>query len=293
MFNSEMWRSAGLSIPLVFMSACVAWAVDTQPLDFIPLPPGSNGALLYLNYGHNDGVVIDGEETTGSLETFAITPRYVYFFDVGGYTADVNILLPYVSLNDGDLSGFKLDSASGVGDLSIVGTFWFLNDSDERKHAAIAAYLNVPTGEYEPGDALNTGSNRVSGSLQLGGTFGLSDRWTLDAVTDVTVYGDNNNSDGLGGKLSQDPTYTAQTWLTYHVNDRFNLSAGYGIYGGGKQFVNGDYNGFNSKKQQIRLSSSYFVTPTVQIMGQINHDFDVDGGFEQDYSALVRIFKMF
>ena len=113
MFNSEMWRSAGLSIPLVFMSACVAWAVDTQPLDFIPLPPGSNGALLYLNYGHNDGVVIDGEETTGSLETFAITPRYVYFFDVGGYTADVNILLPYVSLNDGDLSGFKLDSASG------------------------------------------------------------------------------------------------------------------------------------------------------------------------------------
>lgn len=293
MSKSRTCRAAALALPFAVAATSSAFAVDTQPLDFIPLPPGSNGALTYFNYGHNDGVVIGGTETTGSLETFAITPRYVHFFDVGGYTADVNILLPYISLNDGDIGGFNLGDSSGVGDLSIVGTFWFLNDSENRRHAAVAAYLNVPTGDYDPLKPLNTGSNRVSASLQLGGTFGVAPQWSLDAVADVTVYGDNRNSDGSGGILSQDPTVTAQTWLTYHASDKLNLSAGYGIYGGGEQQLNDVSNGFNSKKQQVRLAASYFVTPTVQILGQVNHDFDVDGGFVQDTSALVRIFKMF
>lgn len=270
-----------------------ALAIDTQPGDFIAAPPGTTGVVFYGNYGTSDGAVVNGKSISGNLDTYVGAPRVVHFFDVGGFTADMNLMLPVGSLQNASLGGVSLGKASGVGDLNIVGTFWFIDEPKTNRYLALAGYLSIPTGNYDPFAPLNMGANRWSGALQLGGIYGLTDRWFIEGVTDITVYGNNSNYDGFHGVMSQDPTITAQTWLTFKATDRVNLSVGYGAYWGGAQALNGTNLGFNSEKQQVRAAVALFVTPTFQVLGQVNHDFAVQGGFDQGFSSLIRVMQLF
>ena len=283
----------GTATAALALSPMAASAADTQPGDFIAAPPGTNGILLYGIYGNNDGATIGGVDLPASLESYVIMPRYVYFFEVGGMTADINVLLPMGKLSNGSLGGADLGSADGFGDLTVAATLWLVNNPASNRYMGVAGYLNFPTGSYDPDDALNLGSNRVSGTLQLGGVYGLSEKWYLDLVGDVTLYGDNRNANGAGGILSQDPTYTVQSWINYQSTDKLRLSLGYGGYWGGDQSLDDVANGITSEKQQVRAAATISITPTLQLLGQINHDFDVKGGFKQDVSALFRIMKVF
>lgn len=270
-----------------------AEANDTQPGDFIAAPPGTTLLAFYGLYGTSDGAVIDGKPITGSLDSYVGVPRVVHYFDVGGYTADVNVYLPIGSLQNASLGGARLGDASGVGDLTFVGTFWLVNEPKTTRYLAVVGWLSVPTGNYNPFAPLNMGSNRWSGTIQLGGAYGLMDRWFIEGVTDITLYSDNSNYDGFHGVMSQDPTITAQAWLTFKATDRVNLSVGYGAYWGGAQALDGVNLGFSSEKQQVRAAVSVFVTPTFQVLGQVNHDFAVRGGFDQGFSSLLRLVQAF
>lgn len=292
--NMGIIKAAAVFAWMIMFGACqYAMAIDTQPGDFIAAPAGTTGVLFYGSYGTSDGAVVNGKDVSGSLDTYVGIPRVVHFFDVGGFTADINVLLPVGSLQNASLGGASLGRASGVGDLNVVGTFWFVNEPKTNRYLAVAGYLSIPTGNYDPFAPLSMGANRWSGALQLGGVYGLTDRWFIEGVTDITVYGDNSNYDGFHGVMSQDPTITAQAWLTFKATDRVNLSVGYGAYWGGAQALNGANLGFNSEKQQVRAAVSVFVTPTFQVLGQLNHDFAVQGGFDQGFSSLIRFMQLF
>jgi len=291
-FSREMLLGA-LVVIATLTQARVAFAVDTQPWDFVAAPPRTSGVVLYSTYGSADRAITNGVKTDAQLYSFVNIVRAVHYFKFLGHTVDLNILLPVGFLKDGRIGSTSLGDASGIGDLSIVGAAWLVNQPERQFYVVAAGYLSVPTGSYKPGQPLNLGGNRVTYSLQLGATYGLGARWLAEGVVDVTFYGDNHNVDGSGGKLSQDHTYAGQAWLSYQLTQSFKVSAGYGINFGGDQKVNGVANGFTSQKQQVRAAATYFLTPTTGILGQVNHDFEVKGGFEQDISFLLRLMKLF
>jgi len=268
-------------------------AVDTLPGDFIAAPPGLSAVLFYGTYARSDGAVVSGQEVSGRLNSYVGLPRVAHYLDVFGLTMTVNVYLPIIALQGARLDSTSLSNVSGMGDLSVAGALWLLNDPKKTKYFAVAGYLNMPTGKYDAFSPLKLGSNRWSGSFQIGGIYGLASRWFIEGLTDVTLYGDNSNYDGKYGVLAQKPTVTGQLWLTFKATDRMNLSAGYGTYWGGKQTLNGTSLGFNSEKQQARAAVSAFVTPTFQILCQVSHDFMVDGGFNQEFASQIRVMQAF
>lgn len=275
------------------MTPGIASAADTQPGDFIPAPPGTQGFLLYGFYSHYDDATFSESTIPATLESYVIMPRYVYFYDIAGMTADINVLVPIGKLAHASVGGVPLHGTEGFGDLTVAGTLWLVNDPKANRYLALAGYLNFPTGSYVAGNDLNLGSNRYSGTLQLGSIYGLNDKWFLEFVVDATAYADNDDVDGKGATLSQDPTYTFQSWVNYQAFEKVRLSLGYAAYWGGEQTVNGLANGITSEKQQVRAAITYSIAPTVQVLAQVNHDFDVTGGLHQNTSGLIRLMNLF
>jgi len=271
----------------------VAQAVDTLPGDYIAAPPGVSAVLLYGLYGRSNGAVVSGRDVSGHLDSYIGVPRLAHYTEILGVTLSVNAYMPIIMLRGAELGGASLSDASGIGDLSVASAIWLVNDPKKTRYFAIVGYLNIPSGQYDAFAPLKVGSNRWSGSGQLAGIYGLGHHWFVEGVTDITFYGDNSNYDGHHAMMAQKPTVTGQLWLVFKATDRANLSAGYGTYWGGKQTLNGSSLGFNSEKQQARVAASAFITPTLQVLWQVNHDFEVDGGFKQEFSSTIRFMKIF
>jgi hypothetical protein len=266
-----------------------AYAVDMQPGDYIPAPAGTDAFLVYLPYGNYNGAQINGRSLSGGFDSYAAIGRYVHFLDIGGMRADVNVVVPYVALTDGSLASAPLKGGNGLGDIALVSALWLYNDPKANHYVGVAAYLNVPAGRYDRYVDLNVADNRWSGTFQIGSSFALDPLWSIEGIADVTFFGDNKNSNSVGATLSQAPTVTAQMWLNYQATPLLKLSAGYGLYTGGNQYLNDIYYGFNAGRQQARVAASYWLTPKFQFIGQVNTDFAQIGGFKQDVSTMVRL----
>ncbi|MGF3021890.1 transporter [Methylobacterium aquaticum] len=282
-----------MAVAVAVLAAGSAHAVDIQPMDWTPAPSGTHALSFYSFLGENDGVNLGGARLEGSLNSTVVMPRYTYYFEMGGKPALFSVVAPMGSLHNGSLAGASLDSVKSFGDMSVVAATWLVNNPDQRQYLAFAGYLHVPTGEYNPSRALNLGSDRFGATLQLGGQTALSEKFTIEGTLDATFFAANDNANASGATLTQDTSYSLQTWLSYHATPATTLSVGYAAYGGGEQYLDDVATGFNGKKQQVRLGVTHWLKPDVGLYGQINHDFGVDGGFIQDTSAVFRIAKLF
>ncbi len=306
--------AAGLAVQgLVAGTAANAW--DAQPGDFIAAPAGTQMALAYYLGTTSDTFVDgDGNEVAGSgLDTNVGILRYVYFFDLGGMRADINVLQTFGSLdnmsvggagNDTIRAGPSDDTVRGedgndvlygddgfsLGDTTLVGTVWPLNDPENGRYFAIATYLTLPTGEYSatrPG----LGSNRWSAAVQPGFVFRFAPQWSVDLAADVTIYGDND--DGPGGvTVEKDPSYTALGWLSFHASDKTTLSLGATTSWGGAETVGG-IKGADVESTTVRAAWSQMLNPTTQFLMEVGHDVDAQNTFERDTTLTLRLAKFF
>lgn len=284
---------AGLPLILSSLATSPVQALDIQPYDVLPAPAGTAASTTYMTFSSANTAYIDGKEVGGSLQSSSISERLTYYFDLFDHRALITGIVPYVDLRDASLGGVPLNRTDGIGDTILAGTYWVYSDTKTNRNVNITAYLGIPTGRYDPFASLSISSNRPFYALQLNGSYGLGPSWLLEGSVDVSFYGDNTNADGFGGVLKQDTGYAAQLWLSYALAPTLSLSAGWGGYWGGTQTLNGIETGFNSERQQIRGAVSWWVTPKLQLLGQINHDFGVTGGFEADSSYLLRISVLF
>lgn len=270
-----------------------ALAADAQPRDFLPAPAGTHLGLLYnLNSSSDTFVDANGNEVPGSgLDTHIGIARYVYFFDVAGVRADINVVQPFGGLSNMSLGGSPLNSDDfSLGDTSIVGTFWPLNDPENNRYFALATYLTLPTGEYDANVA-SLGSNRWSVTVQPAFYFNISPQWSVDLVGDVTIYGDND--DGPGGiKIEKDPNFTALGWLNYHASEATTVSFGISTTHGGEETWGGVSRG-DSQVTTVRAAWSQMLNPTTQLVLEIGTDVETENTFKRDTAALVRLAKFF
>ncbi|MEN8975132.1 transporter [Acinetobacter baumannii] len=286
----------------IVVSGCLLLSVnghtaDLNSQDLVAAPAGTQLALAYFTYAtRNSFTPLHGSKIKDgtNLDSFISIARYANYIDFAGFTIAPQILLPYGRLYNASLAGNQLNSAQGFADPILAAPIWLINKPE--RSFAIVPYLYVPIGTYHSDEALNIGENRWKFDLQLGGTQQLGNGFSTQISADAIWYGSNDDIAGItNSKLTQDNTYQLQAWLTYRPpsNQTWTFSTGYNKYWGGHQQVDGIENGQATDVDQLQLEVSKFITPTFQILGQVQRDLHIDGGFKQDVSTTLRLTKVF
>ena len=287
--------AAAVIIMLLAAGQRPAHAVDVDPGEYEAAPPGTSLLIGYGLFDWNDRFVTSsGNSVSDShLNTQTGIIRPVHFVDIFGITADPQFFLIYGWQNNAKLGGTDLDEAHGLYDIILASTFWIVNDQEKKRWFGITPFLWLPVGNYNRGEALNTGENRWKGAVQLGYIDHFAEKWAADFYFDTTFYGDNDSSGPDREKLEQDPSYQFQTWLRYYITPEWNVAPGYSGTWGGKVKVDGDNNGQSTEIQSLRLATQYWVTKDLQFETQIRTDVWREGGFHNTFGLRFRVLKVF
>jgi Putative MetA-pathway of phenol degradation len=296
-FRRGAWVPSVLALAaLVLLAAAPAQAQEIEPNDLIPLPAGSNVLLGYYDYGNETQFTFANGTTftdnTG-LQVNLGAGRYLHYFDLGGHPAAIQILQIFGSESGGTINGQSLGSAFGAADIALNAAIWPYANRAEGQYLAIVGWLYPPSGTYDPHSPLNLGDNRWKGDLQLAWDQRIGHAFTYDLSLDAMFYGDNDNAFPGGLQLSQDPTYRMQAWANWRWTRQFQTSIGYEGLFGGKQSLNGVFNEQETEQQRLRVAASYFITPRLQGLLEVNHDVQVVGGFKQQFGLILRIASVF
>jgi len=276
-------------------SAVPAQAQVIQPYEFTPLPAGTNLAIGYYVYGHNNEFNVARGRTfkNAKVEVNVGVIRLVHYFDLAGYPAGVQLIQGFGSQSGANVGGQRIGSAYGVQDTSLSAFIYPYVNTATKTNFVTTAFLYPPSGSYDRSSAINLGANRWSGDIQLGLSQGIGERFAFDAEFDAQFYGDNGSYIPGTRRLSQDPSYRVQLWANWRWSAAFTTSIGYEGTFGGSQQVNGRFDGNKTEEQRIRANAALFLSPTLQTMLELNHDVHVVGGFKQDFGATVRVLKVF
>lgn len=285
------WRSSVFVGAAGLFSSSICLAVDTLPLDVVALPPDLNFVALYYGYGHNDQYNTSGKtfDKNTRLTTNTLVARVGHVFPVAGTVMHVDMLLPYGDYSNGAIGGGALNDAKGWGDPTLLASIAAINKPEQGTYFGITGYLTAPWGEYHKDDALNVGSNRWSGTFQLGISQRFAEVWNTEVITDWTHYGNNNEAGNGHQTLAQDDTYTGQVWLTRDFGSSVQGSIGYALYEGGAQQIDGVSMGIKTEKQQFRLAGNFQLLRGTYLILQLSRDFAVQDGFRQDTGVLARL----
>ena len=271
----------------------MAAEIATDPGDYVPLPEGTNLGLVYAQYATRDKVYSNGDSVqAGShLDTTVGLARIIHFMDIGGYTVDPQLIIPFADIDFRGPSGGS-QSDSGIGDPMLGATAWLINNAEQTEWLGLSAFVSMPYGSYDADKGpVNAGQNRWKGIFQAGYVTGLGDSFMLDVIGEYAVYG--NNDDFMGSHLEQDDTQSIQTHLRYLVNDQSHIALSYYHDFGGETAI-GDIDQ-NDKLDTNRWLATYatFVNPTVQVQLQYGQDIHVSNGFKEDQRFNLRIAKAF
>ena len=290
------------------LASSASWAIDYEPLDWVPLPRGTQMLALYYEYGeHNsyNNTIAGTSSRDTSLDSQIGIARYIHYNkeSLFGHQYDWNVIVPFGRLRDGRILGQSLGDASGVGDpIASVG-YWFINDPERKRYLSFAPYLTIPVGSYDRNKSLNLGGNRWVYNFQGNLTQGISEKFTIDLSAGWTWYGDNNKAGNGFQKLTQATSYELYGWLIYDVTDAIrhvwqgasnaSLSLGYMGLFGGEQKIDGVVNGQKARQDQLRLALMANLSPTLQGLVSVTRDVHVEGQFKQNFGLLVRVAKAF
>lgn len=254
-----------------------AYAIDTDPLDYVAPVPGVSVLGLYYGNWQSDKQYSKGNKVgSNSIDLNYGVATYVKFHDVAGYVVGTKIVVPVSHLDISTLGGAKF-SGSGVGDPTFVFPAWFYRNSETRTYFAVTPRIQVPWGKYDKNAAINPGANRYTFVLQPGFTTGLTEKISWDLVGDAQFFGKNDDIAG-GGSLEQKPLYSLQTHLTYSIVPGLEASLGAYKYVGGETKTRGVNNGDRTDTTTAIASLGYWFTRADNFLVQYRKDTSVENG---------------
>lgn len=268
------------SILTLAAAACIqtsAFAIDTDPLDYIAPKPGVSVLGLYYGDWDSDKQYSRGQRVgSNSIDLNYGVATYVKFHDVGGYVVGTKIVVPVSHLKVAPPGGEDAHG-SGIGDPTFVFPVWLYSKPETRTYFAVTPRLQVPWGKYHKNSTINPGANRYTFVLQPGFTTGLTEKLSWDLVGDVQFFGKNDDIPG-GGNLQQKPLYSLQTHLTYAVLPGLEASIGAYRYIGGETKVRGVDNNDRTKTTTAIASLGYWVTGADNLLIQYRTDTSTENG---------------
>lgn len=269
-----------------------AAAIDLQPGDVKPLPPGTSFSQLSLRISGYDGFYVDGQKKADSIDLHAgrYQLRLGHFFEVSN--------LPAVAYIQTGLANIAVDGITPGGDAGLEDTVALLGLSPYAGHATqtyfgVAAYGLFPTGSYDSDQGVfNVGENRYAAALQLAFQTSLAESVIVVAAVDGVWFGPNDDFTAARLTLDQEALYTAQFGLTYQATRMLSVAATYFFTWGGETAI--DRVDQNNANELHRYQLSAIVQlPVGQLMLQYGGDLQRESGFFEEQRAIVRFGKLF
>jgi len=250
-------RLAATWIVLLVAACGAALAQDLAPRAYVIVPVGSNAITLADSF--NDGtLLLDGSvpitDATGRLNATSVT----YFRALGlfGRSASVLVALPIgYGTFAGEIDGVSqstersgLFDASARLSINLVGgpamTLPEMRAWRRKTIVGVSLKIVAPTGQYDPTQLINLGSNRWSFKPEIGysGRWG---KWAVDAYGAVWLFTENpeffSNNEWVSGThtQSQDRIGAVETHLSYDVRPRLWVSLDGNFWYGGRTSVDG------------------------------------------------------
>jgi len=263
--------------------------------DGIAAPPGTILSVLYGYHYFGDYLKADGK--TVPMDKVDLQGNYglwreVFYFQVGSFVANAQFLLPFGNASL-DLNHTSL-STSGIGDPSILTTFWFINRESTKTYLSFTPWFYFPLGNYSNDGLLTMGANRWRFKEELNFTRGFEAFPDHLAFIEVTAGADfftaNNDYGPAGGKLEQDPVYSIEAHLSYDLTRRWWVSADFYQYWGGAKTIDGvgDPGLTRAAQQVIGGTVAFNVSRGWQVLFQYRRDVAIENGVP-DQTLLLRL----
>lgn len=269
---------------VIFVFLCVVVSIranaagDAMARDYIAAPGGVDLAVMYYFHKQANTYVADGKKIGSDFSTDMVVARYVHFMEVGGMIIDPQIILPMGNLNV-DIPGAVDHRRSGIGDMVLLSSFWFVNDPASKTYMAFTPYVTVPTGTYNdnsPGSSL--GSHRWSYTAEVGMTKGFGEKTTLDLIAAVDFFG--SNDDYQGQRQKKDKVFSVQTIYAYNLSPSVWASAKYTYATGGETRLDSLNQDDKTKVQTVALGIAKQITSKDNLQVEYVQDLKVDNAFE-------------
>lgn len=286
-----MTKTRILGLAAVALSlAAPARAIDVGPADYTILPGGTTLGMVYWQHlvrhaaagrCHGAGFVLRGRRRHPAHAELLRLGR-----DPGGVPCRRALCRSRRRHR-----GIGQRTSDGLGDLTLGLTVWPVQpDSPETGTTlGLSLFATLPTGDYDPA-RMGLGEGTWTITPQIGLIQGLGRGFYFDGALDVALQRDHDE-DGVSHERA--PSWQLQAMLRKQWGPATSLAVGYSGQRGGAQSIGGIETGLKTHRDQLRIYGSHFVTPTVQVQGMYGRDLKVEGGFEYDSVAQIRVVKMF
>jgi hypothetical protein len=240
-------------------------AQELVPAAYTPAPYGINLITFATTYRSGDitfDPAVPIEDASAWVAPLSL--GYVRTFSVGGQSANIGVIAPYVV---GHIDGIYLGEQafadrSGLGDLGIrfaVNLFGAPAMSPKEFQAfkprtMIGTSLTVmaPTGEYDSSKLINISTNRWAFKPEIG-VVHVMGRWAIDAYVGGTFFTDNKDFFG-GMTKKQDPILSTQLHVRYLIKPGLWAAIDGNFWRGGQTTVGGTVN--DDKQRNSRVGAT-------------------------------------
>ena len=293
--KSSLAETVLASSLVLLPSITLAAQVATDPGDYSPLPAGVDLGILYYQHTTHEKLYASGHEISNLAGIEKLTTdigllRWVHYTQIGGFTIDPQIIIPFgeVSLKTG---GGNIRS-SGVGDPIVGGTVWLHNDPETKRAFGITALASLPIGQYDAEKgAVNVGENRWKLITQAGYVTPLSDTISLDLIAEYTFFGDND--DFAGRKKEQQNQYGVQPHLSKSIAAMTKVTLSYYHDFGGETSLDGTDLDDELSNSRWQGTFAHFIAPDIQLQLQYGRSLEVKNGFSEEDRINFRLVKVF
>ncbi len=244
------------------------------------MDPGTFIFCFYASHTFANTMYSKGDKVEGSSEydfnaNMAVI-RPIYYTQIGPFTIDPQFILP---VGEQSMSGMH---SSGIGDLTLAATIWFLDNREEQYYFGYTPYLTIPTGSYDRNTSVNLGANRWATKHEVAFGKGFGPLW-LELITNVEFYFENDEATGLTGtevSLDKDPLLGIEAHISYDVTKRFLASLDYFYAYGGETCLDGERQHDWANTHTLGATIGYMFTDHTQFQTYFKYDVATYNGFE-------------
>lgn len=282
---------AALALAIGGASPLRAAQLPTDPGDYTALPPGTDLALMYGQFTKRDRTYSDGDAASGpfSLDTNIGLARYLHYMQVGGYTANVQAIIPFGSVRLNKPVSVK---ASGAGDPILGSGIWLINHPEAQQYLVVSAFLSIPAGSYDASrSAVNVGENRWKATFHASYIQPLAKNCLFDLTGEATVFGKNNDFSGV--RREQDAQFGVQTHLRYVLTPTSHVGVSYYHDFGAENNIAGISQDDRLNNSSGQLTYANFITPSLQLQAQYGKGVKTRSGPKEAQRINLRVMKAF
>ncbi len=321
----KAWRfvksvGAAAAVILAASHGAQAGSVDANTSTYagdiggIELPVGTIAVSSYTAYRHG-GAYYDsaGNSQSGNLDAYKAVARVDW---VAGKVFDAPLVLSfalnYANPQNAEIGGQSLSGEAALFAPTLYFTLGLIVDPKNERDLGFTNYLVLPFGKYDSNIDVNvTTPHQTVDIMQLTYQEGLGKfspylkNFWFDAFGAVAFHSDGDNPVSMGGfgfdKLTQDNTYNISAYIRYNWNPLMFAAVGIEKSWGGEQIAKGGVLGAlvgdqSLGKDEYLKGHVQFAMPlseSFQIATDITHDFSRTGSFKEDFTAEIRLMKLF